>query len=76
MKDYITIEEAAEICSVSARTIRNWISQNQLKAYSLGKRLIRIDQDELRTIFIPMNGHLLNEAKRVRRSPSHVKKQW
>jgi len=63
MKHYITLNEAADICGVSTRTIRNWIASNELKAYSLGKRLIRIDYDELRTIFIPMNGHLLNEAR-------------
>jgi excisionase family DNA binding protein len=66
MKHYITIMEAAEICGVSARTVRNWIASNQLQAYSVGKRLIRIDHDEFRTLFIPMNGHLLNEARRTR----------
>ena len=73
MKDYVTIEEAAEICSVSARTIRNWISQNQLKAYTIGKRLIRIDLDELRTLFIPMNGHLINISRRMLKNPQYGK---
>lgn len=37
-KRYVSIQEAAEMLSVSAKTIRRMIARGDLPAYSLGKR--------------------------------------
>lgn len=44
---YISLEEAAEIMSLSTRTIRRRISDGTIPAYQCGKRPIRIRLDEL-----------------------------
>ena len=40
-KRLLTVREVAEICAVSERTTRRWITQGDLKVIHLG-RLIRI----------------------------------
>lgn len=44
---YVSLEEAAEMMSLSARTIRRRISDGTIPAYQCGKRPIRIRLDEL-----------------------------
>lgn len=44
---YLSLEEAAEIMSLSARTIRRRISDGTIPAYQCGRRPIRIRLDEL-----------------------------
>lgn len=44
---YGTLEEAAEWFGCSPRTIRRMVAAGELTGYRLGKRLVRIDLDEL-----------------------------
>ncbi len=44
---YVSIERAAEMMSLSARTIRRRISDGTIPAYQCGRRAIRIRVDEL-----------------------------
>lgn len=44
---YISIEEAAQIMSVSTKTIRRRISDGTIPAYHCGNRPIRIKLDDL-----------------------------
>ncbi len=44
---YVSIEEAAEMMSLSTRTIRRRISDGTIPAYQCGRRSIRIRVDEL-----------------------------
>ncbi len=44
---YLSLEEAAQIMSLSTRTIRRRISDGTIPAYQCGRRPIRIRLDEL-----------------------------
>ncbi len=44
---YVSLEEAAEMMSLSTRTIRRRISDGTIPAYKCGRRAIRIRVDEL-----------------------------
>ena len=44
---YVSLEEAAQIMSLSTRTIRRRISDGTIPAYQCGRRPIRIRLDEL-----------------------------
>ena len=44
---YLSLEEAAEVMSVSVKTIRRWIAAGTLPAYRCGKRAIRIKLEDL-----------------------------
>lgn len=44
---YVSLDEAAEMLSVSTRTIRRRISDGTIPAYKLGKRPIRIRVEDL-----------------------------
>lgn len=44
---YLSLEEAAEIMSLSTRTIRRRISDGTIPAYNCGRRAIRVRLDEL-----------------------------
>ena len=44
---YLTLEEAAELMSLSTKTIRRRISDGTIPAYRCGRRHIRIRLDEL-----------------------------
>ena len=44
---YVSLDEAAEIMSLSIRTIRRRISDGTIPAYQCGRRPIRIRLDEL-----------------------------
>jgi excisionase family DNA binding protein len=48
---YLSIEEAAEVMSLSTKTIRRRISDGSIPAYRCGRRNIRIRLDELETAF-------------------------
>jgi|AntAceMinimDraft_1070359.scaffolds.fasta_scaffold32463_1 excisionase family DNA binding protein len=48
IEQLLTIEDAAEFARVTPRTIRQWISDGSLRALRLGKRIIRIDFEDLR----------------------------
>ena len=44
---YVSLEEAADMMSLSTRTIRRRISDGTIPAYQCGRRSIRIRVDEL-----------------------------
>ena len=44
---YLSLDEAAEVMSLSVKTIRRRISDGTIPAYQCGKRPIRIRLDEL-----------------------------
>lgn len=44
---YLSLEEAAEMMSLSVKTLRRRISDGTIPAYQCGKRPIRIRLDEL-----------------------------
>ena len=44
---YLSLEDAAEVMSVSVKTIRRWIAAGTLPAYRCGKRAIRIRLEDL-----------------------------
>jgi excisionase family DNA binding protein len=50
----MTLDEAAERVCASKRTLRRFISSGELKAYRLGKQLVRIDSDDLAALFTPI----------------------
>jgi excisionase family DNA binding protein len=56
---YLSIEEAAEVMSLSTKTIRRRISDGSIPAYRCGRRNIRIRLDELEAAFrkLPATGH-------------------
>ena len=56
---YLSIEEAAEVMSLSTKTIRRRISDGSIPAYRCGRRNIRIRLDELEAAFrqLPSAGH-------------------
>jgi excisionase family DNA binding protein len=56
---YLSIEEAAEVMSLSTKTIRRRISDGSIPAYRCGRRNIRIRLDELEAAFrqLPSTGH-------------------
>ncbi|PWN02842.1 DNA-binding protein [Nocardioides silvaticus] len=51
---YLSIEEAAEIMSLSTKTIRRRISDGTIPAYQCGRRPIRIRLDELQAALRPI----------------------
>jgi excisionase family DNA binding protein len=53
--DLISIERAAEFLGVTTRTVRQWISTGELPASRLGKRIIRIDYEDLRLFCKPIH---------------------
>lgn len=44
---YLSLDEAAEVTSLSVRTIRRRIADGTIPAYQCGRRAIRIRLDEL-----------------------------
>lgn len=49
-----SIESAAEYAECSAKTIRRRISDGSLTGYRMGKRLIRVDLNELDAMLRPI----------------------
>ena len=53
--DLVSIERAAQFLSVTTRTVRKWINTGELPAKRLGKRMIRIDFEDLRIFCKPVH---------------------
>ncbi|PBA30574.1 DNA-binding protein [Mycobacterium intracellulare] len=53
---YVKISEAAEYLQVTDRTIRQMVSDGRLTAYRSGKRLIRLDLNEIDAAMRPFGG--------------------
>jgi excisionase family DNA binding protein len=54
--ELIGLQEAADHCDVSYRTIRRWIADGRLKAVRVGPRLIKVDVDDLAALLQPTGG--------------------
>lgn len=52
-----SITAAAAYAGVCTKTIRRWIANGQLAAYRVGPRLIKVDLDDLDTMFQPIGGN-------------------
>ncbi len=54
----VSQQAAAEYLDVTERTIRNYVSRGQLRAYRVGGRVVRIDVDDLDALLrqIPAGG--------------------
>jgi excisionase family DNA binding protein len=46
-RQYLSVEDAASYVDVSTQTIRRSIDSGELPAYRFGKKLIRVQQDDL-----------------------------
>ena len=54
--ELIGLQEAADYCDVSYRTIRRWIAQGHLNAVRVGPRLLKVDADDLAALLQPTGG--------------------
>lgn len=53
---WLSLEEAAQQLGVSDRTVRRYIRDGRLPAFTLGgQRLIRIRAEDLATLFVPVD---------------------
>lgn len=53
-KHLVSINQAAEYAACSTKTIRRYISAGRLTGYRMGKRLIRVDLNELDELIKPI----------------------
>jgi excisionase family DNA binding protein len=51
---YVTLAEAADLMSVSVKTLRRRIADGTIPAYRCGRRVIRIRVDDLERAFCPI----------------------
>ena len=51
---YLTLAEAAELMSVSVKTLRRRIADGTIPAYRCGRRVIRIRVEDLERAFRPV----------------------
>ncbi len=54
--ELIGLQEAAERCDVSYRSIRRWIAAGRLNAVRVGPRLLKVDVAELEAVVTPVGG--------------------
>lgn len=47
---WLSLDQAAEVCGVSTKTVRRWISAGILPAYRLGPRVLRVNARDLETL--------------------------
>jgi len=54
--EYLTVAEAAEKLSISARTLHRWINEGEIPGYTVGqaKRLIRIKVSDVEALVKPI----------------------
>lgn len=53
---YVSIAEAADYLGVTDRTVRQMIADGRLTGYRNGKRLIRLDVNEIDAAMTPFGG--------------------
>ncbi|WP_245994513.1 helix-turn-helix domain-containing protein [Nocardioides immobilis] len=51
---YLTLVEAADLMSVSVKTLRRRIADGTIPAYRCGRRVIRIRVEDLERAFLPI----------------------
>lgn len=54
--ELIGLQEAADYCDVSYRTIRRWISAGHLNAVRVGPRLLKVELSALDAVKQPVGG--------------------
>lgn len=54
--ELIGLQEAADYCDVSYRTVRRWIAAGHLNAVRVGPRLLKVDARELDAFLQPTGG--------------------
>jgi excisionase family DNA binding protein len=55
-RQYANITEAADYLQVTTRTIRAMINDGRLTGYRNGKRLVRVDLNEIDAAMVPFGG--------------------
>lgn len=53
-KRLVSINQASEYAACNPRTLRRYISAGQITGYRMGKRLIRVDLNELDALLTPI----------------------
>ena len=54
--ELIGLQEAADYCDVSYRTVRRWIAAGRINAVRVGPRLLKVDAAELDAFLVPTGG--------------------
>ena len=54
--ELIGLQEAAERCDVSYRTVRRWIAEGRLSAVRIGPRLLKVSLADLDALHQPVGG--------------------
>ncbi|MFG1931310.1 helix-turn-helix domain-containing protein [Mycobacterium sp. NPDC048908] len=54
--ELIGLQQAADYCDVSYRTIRRWIADGRLNAVRVGPRLLKVHADDLAALLQPTGG--------------------
>lgn len=54
--ELIGLQEAANYCDVSYRSIRRWIADGRLNAVRVGPRLLKVDAADLEAFLQPTGG--------------------
>ena len=54
LEPHLTVDDVAERMKCAPRTVRNWISNGDLKAHRYGARMIRIDPADLKKLRRPV----------------------
>jgi excisionase family DNA binding protein len=53
-RNLVSVQKGAEYSGLSYKTIRRYIANGQLTGYRIGKKLIRVDLDELDALLKPI----------------------
>jgi excisionase family DNA binding protein len=54
--ELIGLQEAADYCDVSYRTVRRWIADGRINAVRVGPRLLKVSADDLDAFLQPVGG--------------------
>lgn len=54
--ELIGLQEAADACDVSYRTLRRWVSAGHLNAVRVGPRLLKVRADDVEALRKPVGG--------------------
>ena len=50
-----SLQQAAQRCGVTVRTMRRWVVEGRLTGYRLGSTLIRLDRAEVDALLTPIH---------------------